>query len=91
MGDAIWPEENFAMVFWCDEDEARRIERAVVAVKAQFPNEGIKLFGLGQSAPGQVYVAPQTPGQAPSAPDTAELSPSPVQALPYDPEDPNAE
>ena len=46
MGDAVWPEENFAIVIWCEEDEARLIERAVAAVKEKFPNEGIKLFGL---------------------------------------------
>jgi hypothetical protein len=46
MGDAIWPEENFALVIWCQEEEARGIARAVAAVKEQFPGEGIKLFGL---------------------------------------------
>jgi len=46
MGDAIWPEENFIFVFWCEEDEARAIERAVVSVKTKFPNEGIKMFSL---------------------------------------------
>ena len=46
MADAVWPEENFVMVFWCEEDEARGIERAVAAVKKEFPTEGIKLFGL---------------------------------------------
>ncbi len=44
MGDAIWPEENFAMVIWCEEDEARAIKRAVDSVKEKFPGEGIKLF-----------------------------------------------
>ena len=46
MGDAIWPEENFALVIWCDEEEARAVERAVEKVKRQFPDEGIKAFGL---------------------------------------------
>jgi hypothetical protein len=46
MGDAIWPEENFALVIWCEEEEARGIARAVAAVKEQFPDEGIKIFGL---------------------------------------------
>jgi hypothetical protein len=46
MGDAIWPEENFALVIWCDEDEARIIERALAGVKERFPDEGIKLFGF---------------------------------------------
>ena len=46
MGDAIWPEENFAMVIWCEEEEARGIEQAVADVKKHFPDEGIKVFGL---------------------------------------------
>ncbi|MDR0663603.1 MAG: hypothetical protein LBF80_05950 [Spirochaetaceae bacterium] len=46
MGDAVWPEENFVMVVWCDMDEALGIERAVNRVKESFPDEGIKLFGL---------------------------------------------
>ncbi|MDR2842959.1 MAG: hypothetical protein LBV52_07145 [Spirochaetaceae bacterium] len=46
MGDAIWPEENFILVVWCDEQEALGIERALNRVKQRFPAEGIKLFGL---------------------------------------------
>jgi len=46
MGDAIWPEENFAMIIWCEEDEALGIKRAVDSVKEKFKGEGIKLFGL---------------------------------------------
>ncbi|GHV73401.1 hypothetical protein AGMMS49940_07030 [Spirochaetia bacterium] len=49
MGDAIWPEENFVLVIWCEEAEAQGIERAVATVKASFPDEGIKLFGLRSS------------------------------------------
>ena len=49
MGDSIWPEENFALVIWCDEEEARGIERAVAFVKKRFPDEGIKLFGLPET------------------------------------------
>jgi hypothetical protein len=46
MGDAIWPEENFAVVIWCEEEEARAIARAAAGVKERFPDEGIKVFGL---------------------------------------------
>jgi hypothetical protein len=45
MGDAIWPEENFALVIWCEKEEALAIQRAVMSVKQKYPNEGIKLFG----------------------------------------------
>ncbi len=44
MGDAVWPEENFALVIWCEEEEANAIKRAVDSVKEKFPGEGIKLF-----------------------------------------------
>lgn len=44
MGDAVWPEENFALVVWCEEYEAHEIVKAVDVVKVRFPNEGIKVF-----------------------------------------------
>ena len=46
MGDAIWPEENFSLIIWCEEAEALAINQAVDSVKEHFPNEGIKVFGL---------------------------------------------
>ena len=46
MGDAVWPEENFALVIWCEKDEALGIKEAVESVKVKFPEEGIKLFGI---------------------------------------------
>ena len=50
MGDAVWPEENFALVIWCEEEEALAIQKAVNFVKEKFPDEGIKLFGIPQEA-----------------------------------------
>ena len=44
MGDAVWPEENFALIVWCEKEEADGIERAIKKVKEKFPGEGIKLF-----------------------------------------------
>jgi len=46
MGDAIWPEENFMLIIWCEEEEAGRIKQAVDSVKEKFPGEGIKLFRI---------------------------------------------
>ncbi|MDR0389110.1 MAG: hypothetical protein LBH73_03500 [Spirochaetaceae bacterium] len=46
MGDPVWPEENFVLVIWCKAEEGRIIEEALAKVKEQFPDEGIKLFGL---------------------------------------------
>jgi hypothetical protein len=67
MGDAIWPEENFALVIWCEDDEARVIEQAVAGVKERFPDEGIKLFGLrsGDSRPREALPAPEPPAPEP--------------------------
>ncbi|TFG84431.1 MAG: hypothetical protein E4H20_03230 [Spirochaetales bacterium] len=44
MGDAVWPEENFILLVYCDEDEACHIEKTVADIKAKFPSEGIKVF-----------------------------------------------
>jgi len=49
MGDAIWPEENFALIIWCEREEAIGIRRAIKNVKEKFPGEGIKLFGVKYS------------------------------------------
>ena len=46
MGDPIWPEENFALIIWCDKDEALGVRKAVDSVKEKFTGEGIKLFGI---------------------------------------------
>jgi hypothetical protein len=43
-GDAVWPEENFSLIIWCEEDEAETIKQVIDAVKQKFPDEGIKLF-----------------------------------------------
>jgi hypothetical protein len=60
MGDAVWPEENFALVIYCELEEARGIQRAIANVKKQFPGEGIKLFGMtsGGAAPKPAPVKP---------------------------------
>ncbi|MDR2808699.1 MAG: hypothetical protein LBB43_06820 [Spirochaetaceae bacterium] len=51
MGDAVWPEENFALVIWCEKAEADTIEQAVASVKKDFPDEGIKVFRLAENLP----------------------------------------
>jgi hypothetical protein len=96
MGDAIWPEENFALVIWCDEDEARGIERAVAAVKAHFPGEGIKLFGLPEVRQAGAYpadgdAARETPRRTEPPPDAVQSPPRSIPLTEDGPEDPNAE
>jgi hypothetical protein len=80
MGDAVWPEENFALVVWCEEEEARGIAHAVAAVKEQFPDEGIKLFGL--SADPQISRFPVNPPAAVSSPQASPAASSGHYAAP---------
>jgi hypothetical protein len=49
MGSTVWPEENTVFVIWCEEEEARGIQRAVLRVKEDFPTEGIKIFAMLQT------------------------------------------
>ena len=44
MGDAVWPEENFVLLCYCDEAEAGRMAEVVAELKLRFPHEGIKVF-----------------------------------------------
>ncbi|MDR0784725.1 MAG: hypothetical protein LBE74_02415 [Treponema sp.] len=78
MGDAVWPEENFVLVIWCERPEAAVIERAVARVKEKFPDEGMKVFKLNDAPPQQVYLPPppiqSPPAQPPSTPPVTERS-----------------
>ncbi|MFP3959998.1 MAG: PG0541 family transporter-associated protein [Spirochaetaceae bacterium] len=44
MGDHVWPEENFVLVIYCDDEETPGLKEAVSAVKQLFPDEGIRMF-----------------------------------------------
>jgi hypothetical protein len=68
MGDAIWPEENFILIIWCEKEEAEAIERAIAPVKERFPAEGIKIFKLGDTPPQVVYLPVPTEASAPAVP-----------------------
>ncbi|ORC32979.1 PG0541 family transporter-associated protein [Marispirochaeta aestuarii] len=46
MGDHIWPEENFIMIVYCEDEEAAKIRSAVENLKTFFTQEGIKLFEM---------------------------------------------
>ncbi|MDR2484505.1 MAG: hypothetical protein LBD55_03820 [Treponema sp.] len=79
MGDAIWPEENFALVIWCEEAEAQGIERAIGAVKKQFPDEGIKLFK--PEATQVIYTGPSDPAQGTGSNASALLPAPPLRPV----------
>jgi hypothetical protein len=85
MGDAVWPEENFVLVIWCEKAEAVLIEQAVAKVKQKFPDEGIKVFKLNDAPPQQVYL-PAPSIQTPQAVETAPpLAPPTERAAAVDP------
>ena len=43
-GDHIWPEENFILIVYCDDKEAKLILNTVKEIKSYFKDEGLKLF-----------------------------------------------
>lgn len=44
LGTTTWPETNFMIISYIDENKSEPFCRAVFDVKRQFPCEGIKLF-----------------------------------------------
>ena len=46
-GDHIWPEENFIMIIYVDDEKAAAIETAIEEVRESFPDEGIRCFVTG--------------------------------------------
>jgi hypothetical protein len=82
MGDAVWPEENFIIVVWCEKDELKGIERAIATVKQQFPDEGIKLFKMEPSSVSEpkVVTVPQVV-VVPPVPPSAGPAWAPIDAL----------
>jgi hypothetical protein len=85
MGDAVWPEENFALIVWCEEDEARGIAQAVAAVKKQFPDEGIRVFGVPAEPSRFPHVMAAEPVRPPAHAEARTVPPAheaaPIQAV----------
>lgn len=44
LGDTIWPEMNFVLFSYIDDENAQKIKEVVADVKKRFPKEGISLF-----------------------------------------------
>ena len=44
MGTSTWPEENFIIISYLNENDTALAEELVKEVKLRFPDEGIKLF-----------------------------------------------
>lgn len=45
-GDAIWPEENFIFIIYCEDEIAKLYIEAVLSIKKRFKQEGIKIFSV---------------------------------------------
>ncbi len=45
-GDGIWPEENFLLIIYTEDDMAEKIISVVRDLKIDFPDEGIKIFEI---------------------------------------------
>ncbi|MCX7788636.1 MAG: hypothetical protein N2442_13180 [Spirochaetes bacterium] len=45
-GDPIWPEENFLLIIYCDEEEASAIRDIVKELRGYFPTEGLRMFEM---------------------------------------------
>ena len=43
-GDNVWPETNFLLITYIEEEKINEIKSIVSAVKRQYQQEGIKLF-----------------------------------------------
>jgi hypothetical protein len=46
MGDHIWPEENFMLIIYCENEEAEGIQQVVANQKEFFKDEGLKIFEI---------------------------------------------
>ncbi|MDL2230151.1 hypothetical protein LJC14_07885 [Treponema sp. OttesenSCG-928-L16] len=46
MGTATWPEENFMIIAYLDDEDAVKAQKIIQEVKAVFPGEGIRIFFL---------------------------------------------
>lgn len=44
LGDTTWPEQNFVLFSYVEKEVAVKIKAIILAVKKNFPTEGITLF-----------------------------------------------
>ena len=46
MGNTTWPETNFVMISYIEDNQLEIVKNVIKAVKQKFKNEGIKLFAV---------------------------------------------
>ena len=44
LGEVVWPEMNFILFAYIEDDDAKKVKDVIAQVKERFPNEGISLF-----------------------------------------------
>lgn len=44
LGDTVWPEMNFILFAYIEDEDVKKIKDVIAQVKERFPNEGISLF-----------------------------------------------
>ena len=44
LGDSIWPEMNFVLYTYENEENAKKIKAIISAIKQKFPSEGVSLY-----------------------------------------------
>ncbi|MBO6176174.1 MAG: hypothetical protein J6O39_01340 [Treponema sp.] len=44
LGTSTWPETNFLMISYIEDEEKAAVKKIIAAVKEKFPDEGIKVF-----------------------------------------------
>lgn len=44
LGDNVWPEENFIMIIYCEQELVELIEQSIALVKKKYDHEGIGFF-----------------------------------------------
>ena len=44
LGTTTWPETNFLLITYLEDDDVEILKNVVIEVKKRFPQEGIKLF-----------------------------------------------
>lgn len=44
LGNTVWPELNFCIFAYVNQEEAEKLKNIIKLVKEQFPNEGISIF-----------------------------------------------
>ena len=49
MGNNIWPEENFILIIYCDNEEETNIRQVIEKLKKIHTIDGIKYFVMGNS------------------------------------------